>query len=278
MKKTLLLVALLVALVPLVALSAAAQSKGGQQVMPTLRDYVLVPGTPPIMATLPPNPHPNANKPPKYCGTDCLWYTGNFEESNPDSDGLQNADDVPLDYTAQVYNGVACPSTQGGKNVKVCRITGMGIDTHSNATRVDPTVTWDIREGVTTGSGGTVVCSGKGKQTWVPTGRSEYGLTEYANGVSWTKGCDLSPGTTYFMNVYTSCTTSSCDGGIFFEGDQTTEPPGAPGQYGPNQPWDDSYWESSTFGANWEPTSDACGYSGWCDQFSFWMSGTYVYE
>jgi len=263
MKKVIVLVALVAVLVPLVAASA-----GAQDVKKALSEYVLVPGTPAVMSI----PFAKPAGAPSYCKP-CLFYTGDFNYNNGSSpaNGLFNADDSPLGITAYVWDAFTVPK---GKKWK---ITGLFINTLANASTVDPTVTWSINKGVTSGSGGTTVASGTGTQKWSTTGRSGFGLTEYNDFAKLKKAVTLKAGT-YFLNVWTSCTTSSCNGDLFYESDQESQPginqypPGKKGE----QPWDNAYFNSSSFGANWEPTwgsSGACGGVG-CDQFSMGATGT----
>jgi hypothetical protein len=264
MKQILLLLALVVALVPFVVVSAAAQRQG--QVKPALGGYVLVPASPPIMAALPPDLHPNANKPPEYCKP-CLFYTGDMDPNSSENNALFNADDGPLDITAYVYGAFTVPKG------KIWTITALFINTLSNATAVDPTLTWDIRKGVTTGSGGTDVKTATGKDTWAATGRSAFGYSEYTNKVTFAKKITLKAGT-YFMNVLTSCTTSTCNGDEFYETDQEHQP--GINQYGASQPWDDSYFYATNIDEVWVPTwgsNGVCGGIG-CDQFSIGAQGT----
>jgi len=261
MKKVMLLVALVAVLVPLFAVSAGAQTP-----KKSLGEYVLVPATPPVMS-IPFKPGPATT--PKYCKP-CLFYSGDMDPNSSDNNGLFNADDSPLGITAYVY--AAFTATAAWK------IEGLFINTLSNATAVDPTVTWDIRTGVTSGSGGTDVATGTGTQTWNATGRSAFGYSEYTDFCKLKKAQSLKKSkSAYFENVWTSCTTSSCNGDLFYESDNEHQPglnqypPGKKGE----QPWDDSYFNSSSFGYSWYPTwgsSGACGDIG-CDQFSDGATG-----
>jgi len=261
MKKVMVLLALVAVLVPF-AVPAAAQS-----VKKSLGEYVLVPGTPPVMS-IPFKPAPAST--PKYCKP-CLFYSGDMDPNSSNNNGLFNGNDSPLGISAYVWSAFTVPK---GKKWKV---TKLFINTLSNATTVDPTVTWAINSGMTSGSGGTTVASGTGKQTWTATGRSAFGYSEYTDLVTLKKAASLKAGT-YFLNVYTSCTTSSCNGDLFYESDMEHQPginqypPGKKGE----QPWDNSYFNSSSFGYTYYPTwgsSGACGGIG-CDQFSDGAVGT----
>jgi len=259
MKKLMLLVAVVAVLVPLAA---------AQQVKPNLGGYVLVPGTARVMS-IPFKPGPMAT--PKYCKP-CLFYTGDFNDSGSGADGVFNAQGGALGSggSSYIYGAFVVPK---GKKWK---ITKLFINTLSNSGAVDPTCPWDIRSGVASGTGGKDVATGTGKDTWVATGRSGFGLTEYTNMVTLKKAVTLKAGT-YFLNVLTSCLTSSCtegSSGLFYESDQESQPGGnqyPPGKSG-EQPWDDSFMNSSSFGITWENTTSVCG-TGYCDQFSMGAVG-----
>jgi len=209
--------------------------------LPAISVHVQAPASAPVMA-MPFNPA-STNKPPKYCKP-CLFYSGDFDP-NYDANGLFNGDVSSLGIEAWVYAAFKVPKGH------IWRVTGLFINTLSNASAVDPTVTWDVRKGVTTGSGGTDVATGTGKQTWAPTGRSGFALTEYTDKTPVKPSVKLKAGT-YFMNVLTSCTTDSCNGDLFYESDEEHRP--GLHHYGPPAPWDDSYFNAPGFGADWQPT------------------------
>jgi len=260
MKKVMLLLALVAVLVPF------AVPAGAQNVKASLGEYVLAPGTPPVMS-IPFKPAPAAT--PKYCKP-CLFYTGdfNYNGGNPPANGLFNGDDAPISITAQVWGAFVVPKG------KTWTITKLFVNTLSNGSTVDPTVSWYINKGVTNGSGGKTVASGTAKQGWTATGRSGFGLTEYTDMATLKKAVKIKAGT-YFLNVYTSCTTSSCNGDLFYESDQESQPginqypAGKKGE----QPWDNSFFNSSSFGITWENTTSVCGSGAGCDQFSMGAVG-----
>jgi len=165
MKKLLLLVTVVAVLVPLFAVSA-----GAQDVRKALSEYVLVPGSAPVMA-IPFKPSPDA-KAPGYCKP-CLFYTGDFNSSSSSANGLFNAAGGALGSSGSAYVYGAFTVPKG----KTWTITALIINTLSNSSAVDSTCTWDVRKGVTSGSGGTDVKTGKGKDTWKATGRTGFGLT-----------------------------------------------------------------------------------------------------
>jgi len=259
MKKLMLLVALVAVLAPLAA---------AQEVKPNLGGYVIQRGTPTVMS-IPFKPASPLQ--PKYCKP-CLFYTGDFNSSGSGADGVFNAQGGALGSggSAYVYDAFVVPKG------KTWTIEKLFINTLSNGSAVDPTCPWDIRKGVTSGSGGTDVATGTGNDTWAATGRSGFNLTEYTNMVTLKKKLKLKAGT-YYLNVLTSCLTSSCSigsSGLFYESDQESQP--GVNQYpagkSGEQPWDQGFFNSSSFGVSWENTTELCG-SGYCDQFSMGAVG-----
>jgi opacity protein-like surface antigen len=261
MKKMLFLLALVVALVPFVAVSAAAQAPVAH-----LGEYVLAPGTPPIMS-VPFAPRPAGH--PSYCNP-CLFYTGDTNQSTCDGVDNELGGSLGNGEYAEVYDGMTVPKG------KKWTITKLFINTApSSSTSVDPTLPWDIR--FLRNGQFEEFAYGTDKDTFQANGQSCSGYNVYTNMVTLKKKAVLKAGT-YFVDVLTSCQTSSCSGGgEFFEVDQESAPTRTKctgtNCYGPPQPWDDSYFNSNYFGISWELTTEVCG-SGYCDQFSFGAVGT----
>jgi hypothetical protein len=134
---------------------------------------------------------------------------------------------------------------------------------------------WSINEGMFPGNAGTVIDSGTAAATSTPTGRGAFDDTEYTVQVTGLSVV-LSPGS-YWMSVVPVCTNTAdpfCDG-IFFLSDVeyiNTLPKNA---YGPAEPVDAAFFDSTYFGVSFEPTNGsvgACGGSG-CDAFSVGVIG-----
>jgi hypothetical protein len=134
---------------------------------------------------------------------------------------------------------------------------------------------WSINEGLFAGNGGTVVDSGTSPATSTPTGRAAFVTTEYTVQVTGLR-VTLTPGT-YWMIVVPICTNTAdpyCDG-LFFESDVdyiNTMPTNA---FGPAEPIDASFFDSSFFGLSFDPANGlagACGGLG-CDAFSAGVLG-----
>lgn len=129
------------------------------------------------------------------------------------------------------------------------------------------TADYEIRSGMTAGNGGTLISSGTGlTATRIATGRTGFGLTEYQYTISGLN-LNLSAGT-YFMalrpvavtggggTAYVS-TTSGAD--VSTTGDPNPAPTGAPLANG------NSYFDSATYGASFDPatSSNALGAGTW---------------
>jgi hypothetical protein len=134
---------------------------------------------------------------------------------------------------------------------------------------------FEIRSGMSAGNGGTLVASGSGNVSGVATGRSFFGLNEYkvqlgglnANLAAGTYHLSLS----LFGNggvAYVS-TTSGADAGP--GGDPNPAPTGGPLAN------DNSFFNSTTFGAFYGDTADQHGSAGPWD-YSYGVEGTVVPE
>jgi hypothetical protein len=134
---------------------------------------------------------------------------------------------------------------------------------------------WSINQDVLSGSAGTVIDSGTSPATSTPTGRAAFGLNEYTiqvTGLSVT----LTSGS-YWMIVIPICTNTAdpfCNG-VFFESDVeyiNTTPKNA---FGPAEPTDSSFFDSSFFLLTFDPPNGpvgACAGVG-CDAFSAGVLG-----
>ena len=124
-------------------------------------------------------------------GGPILWYNGDFDGVQ----GLSNEQNTSLgeQQYAHTYDDFDV-TDQAGWDV--------GAVFSNNLTDTNITgATWEIRQGIFPGSGGTLIASGMTVTPVVtPTGRSGFGYTEYSvqvNGIS----VYLPPGNGYFLNV-----------------------------------------------------------------------------
>jgi hypothetical protein len=209
-----------------------------------------------------------AHTPPNYCKP-CLFYGGDFDGFNSDSNGV-------LDFMSLSSDGEAyVPFTVPRK--EQWQVTGLSV-TLVFATNVVPSrVKWEIRKGVTTGDGGTLVASGIGRPSiaefWDCTAPLDVTCLELG-----TNGLKVSlPSGRYWMAVMPLCEGkgSNCSSqDVYYILDVEDQPP--PNHYGPLEPWDDSFWSSKSQGAYFEPTwgaTGACQGIG-CDRFSASVLGT----
>jgi len=139
------------------------------------------------------------------CGSNCLFYGGDLDLNDPNQNGLANENDAIVSgtpYGAATYQNFTLSSNA----------TATGLFTN-NLSQLTPTSGyWEIRTGVSEGNGGTLVASGTGTVTNTPTGRSDFGYTEYRNEVDGLNVA-LTAGTQYWEAVVPVCT--SCFGRSF---------------------------------------------------------------
>ena len=264
------LIALAAALVPFTQTAAAQQSYTGTP-HPTIQDYGPFPATrttvKPATAAV-----TSAATTSGKCGNPvaaCLFYGGDFLDSPvyPPflANGLANENTLEIPgnpYGAAVWIPFTVPAGE------TWDVTGLFTNNLSSYGVLDqgaqpPAVAaWSINEEIIAGSPGVVVDSGTSPATSTATGRSAFGLTEYTvqvTGLSVTLG----PGT-YWLSVVPVCTNSadSYCFGVFFASDVeylNTTPVNA---YGPAEPLDQSYFDSPTFGASFEPVWGPVGAAG----------------
>jgi hypothetical protein len=247
-------------------LTAAAFAQDAKTTPMSARDNVVKAGTAPVLK----NPVFNGVSTPKvpsYCKP-CLFYGGDINPNDPNANGLSSEKDLAVSQS-EVLNAFIVPSGHSWT------VTGVFGNTLSTVGVIDPAqADWSIRTGVSSGNGGTIVASGTNAATYNPTGRNAFGLNEYTVFVDLTASpVSLSSGT-HFLEVVPYCTNSNdsnCGAARYFESD-TTQGTNRQGR----SIKDDSFFNSSYFGADYEETggpSGACGGIG-CDYFSTGVRGT----
>jgi hypothetical protein len=181
--------------------------------------------------------YPLIHQPP--AGT--LWYNGDFDGIN----GLANERDDSLgsgEYSS-VYDDFIVPASDGSWHV-----TSVFSDNLANTNFTG--ATWEIRQGISEGNGGTLIASGSTDAPVVTaTGRSGFGYIEYQVEVDGLDEC-LQPGT-YFLNV---TPTGDLTGRSF---DSTTSGANAIGM----PPGNDfnSWWDSNFFGVTFTSAANGLG-------------------
>jgi hypothetical protein len=167
-------------------LTSLAQTKAPQP----SRHYKAIPG-PRAQA------EPDGHLAPRLCNP-CLFYGGNLDVPNIDSAGLSDENTLNIS-DSHTYGAVAFPAAVS--------VTGLLFQVQMSAHMNPKEATWEIRRGVSSGNGGTVVASGTAAATMKPTGRVFIGLGEYTVGVKF-PAVSLAAGT-YWFNVTPQCTDSS---------------------------------------------------------------------
>ena len=190
-----------------------------------------------IRANSPGNPSPTPTPTPTPTPAGALWYNGDFNGVN----GLANERDTSLGagQFAQVFDDFHVPDEAGwdvhsvfSNNLENTNVTG---------------ATWEIRQGITEGNGGTLVASGMTMTPNVtPTGRDGFGFLEFMVEVT---GLDvhLGPGD-YFLNV---TPTGDLTGRSFDSSTDGANCIGTP--CGNNQ---NAFFNSNFFGANYSSTAN----------------------
>jgi len=212
----------------------------------------------------------------------CLFYGGDFYY-NPISATVANglANETTNLVSASPYGAATwVPFTV--PEGETWAVTGLFTNDMSNYGVLDQApllpasvAYWAVMEGVEPGTPGTIVASGTSPATSTPTGRAAFSLIEYTiqvTGLSF----DLTSGS-YWMIVVPVCTNTAdpyCSE-VFFESDVDYINATPTNAYGPPEPLDASFFDSSLFAASFDPTNGplgACGGSG-CDAFSAGVLG-----
>jgi hypothetical protein len=167
------------------------------------------------------------------CGSNCLFYSGDFDANNVNANGLANETDAIVSgspYGAATYQNFTLDSSA----------TATGLFSNNLSGLNPATGYWEIRTGVSEGNGGTLVASGTGSVTQTATGRSGFGFLEYRDEVDGLS-LNLAGGTQYWMAVVPNDPNNanrSFNSNTF----------GA-NAVGTSQ-LDNQYWNSAFFGAN----------------------------
>ena len=233
--KRLLLVAASVMM--LIALSAAADTKPS----PVLNRV----GDPSKKAQV----HKSTRAPqaPASCSP-CLFYGGDLNPSDANADGFSDENTLLIAGGSQTYGAITIPA---GANASV---TGILFQVLATAAFDPFTATYDIRQGISEGSGGTDVSTGSATVAVAATGRTAFGLYEYTVTATFST-VTLVPGE-YWFNLEPQCLNTldgSCSVFRQFASNTTEETNSVNGNWQPNG---EIYLNSSYFGAT---------YANWCD-------------
>ncbi|HEV2175897.1 MAG TPA: hypothetical protein VGW33_01630 [Terriglobia bacterium] len=199
-KKTLVTLALLAALVPFVSRTAAAQSSA-QRPVPAVGWNILAPAHPPVMLD-----HPkHVDTIPPYCSPGCLFYGGDIDTTKSNADGFANGNTVNVPLTT-TFSPFTVPV---GQKWAVTALFGNNV---GDTGVLDPAqASWTIAIDMNNGSPGTIIASGTTTATAVPTGRVAFGRTEYTVKTALGTTVHLGPGN-YWESVVPQCTNSGDSG------------------------------------------------------------------
>jgi len=231
---------------------------------PTVREAVAIPATAPLTAA----PDLHANTPPAnlfFCPPKtCLYYSGDLDSTSPNSNALFDIDNPGIGISdAEVWVGV--------KPRKNATVTGTSGNYYNTATGIgiNPTP-FTVQTGITAGHAGKTVCKTSGNAVFHAYGSCNIALNcdnYYISKLK--KSCMLKKGRVYFVSMQPQYNDSTTIG--YLQDDD--------GAHANKQGWpeivDDSYFNSSSFGIIYEPTSGssgACGGFG-CDGFSISLTG-----
>jgi len=204
----------------------------------------------------------------------CLYYSGDFDASNPNADGLRNGNETWQSVDSQVWvpftptsDGVrsGTPPLLIHKHILVTKIT-FNMQMNQPPSDLSKT-TWAFKTLVSSGNFGVNgphnTC---GFVAVTATGRSFNGYTEYSITCNLKTAAKLAVGTNYWVNLYPTFTTSSYG---FVSNVEDLSPPNLLGW---GDDFDNSFFNSTYFGANYVPVTTY----GPFDEFSIAIAGTYI--
>ena len=189
------------------------------------------------VASFVPKPAVAGTAQPSYCNP-CLFYGGDLNPSDPNANGLANEMDLTVAQSA-IYTPFVVPSGQ------TWNISGLFTDNLMNISALS--ANWEIRSGVSSGNGGTLLFSGSSNSpTVTDTGINDFGFEDFAVAVTGLSGIQLTAGT-YWLSVVPVCldpNNSNCAGRSFQADTDGTN------AFGPPEPQNDAFWNSSSFNMN----------------------------
>lgn len=250
MKKTLLAATIVVAL----TLTAAAAQK------PAPSQHLA--GSGEISALAPPG------TPPALCSP-CIFYGGDLNPDDGQATGFSDENTLLISGSS-TYANFTVPT--GGK----VKVTGILFNVQADANFDPLNATYDIRQGVSEGNGGTSLASGTANITVATTGRVFLGVSEFTILVTLPTPQVLTAGQ-YWFNVTPQCTNGDVDGscsvGRMFFSNTTQETNNVKGHA--QQPYQ-LFLNSPFFGFTWANWCDAALglVNGQCRFGSFGLTGT----
>jgi hypothetical protein len=185
--------------------------------------------------------------PPSLCRP-CAFYGGDLNPSDPNAVGLSDENTLYVPGSS-TYAAINVPENG------LTMVIGILVNVQADANFDPKTASYDVRTGVSEGSGGISIASGNGAIKVAATGRNFLGLNEYSVLVK-IPALWIGPGE-YWFNVTPQCTNGATDGscsvGRIFLSNTTQNTNSIRGN---EQPDDSLYLNSAIFGAT---------YANWCD-------------
>ncbi len=179
-----------------------------------------------------------------------LFYGGNFDSR---SGGAAQQDAF---ISSAIYDDVTIPA---GPAQEITGVGGEYLMTAAGLAQTGINLWWEVRQGVSAGNGGAVIIGGHVSTTTLRqnTGRSGFGLTEQLLFAKFQENnAPLQGGATYHLAVSMVDPDANAQMGFV----STTG--GVNGVGGPLGNGN-SFWNSSTFGFNYNATSDVFGAGNW---------------
>jgi hypothetical protein len=257
------------------ALMPAATAQDSPSTPPmSLAEKVAIPAVPGQAAVMKDDWNPNTKPPnPFFCTPgNCLLYSGDTDVTSPDNNGLFNFNNSGIGQDGEVYFSF--------KGTKASVATGIYGNYFTNAAAVgtNPTPV-EFRVGVSSGSGGKVVCRTTGTAVYSQYGTGNFGL----NSINyWVKKiarpCKLAAKTEYYAEVQPQYNDTSTIG--YLEDSDTGATGNSPPKHscsanGFKATPNNSFFSSVSGSQNFVPTngaSGACGGIG-CRGFSWGFNG-----
>jgi hypothetical protein len=231
-----------------------------------------------LSTVIQPKPTKKGSDPVFFClKKNCLDYEGDNDVNDPNANGLLNMNNTATGDYAEVW-----VSVRSGPRKSGYKLTGWAGNYYTNATGIgiNPTPV-AFRTGVGPGKSGKLIGSENGNAVFTVYGQGIDGLTgadvwvkQFSTGKAPNcNGCvPLGPNTKYSYNGVPQTSDPNI---VFFLEDNDGKKLNERAAPGFKHLKDASFFNSPTFGANFEPTfgsSGACGGVG-CDGFSVSVNG-----
>ena len=188
----------------------------------------------------------------------CLFYGGDLDLNDPNQNGLANENDAIVG--GNPYGAATYQSFHTIQEVWIYSAFSNNLSTITPDSGY-----WEIRSGVSEGNGGTLVASGTNTITHTPTGRSDFGYTEYTDNIG-VGSVHLVQAGWWWLTAVPICTTCA---GRSFNSNANTRLNGV-GDTNPGE----QFFNSAFFGANFTNANN----EGVFNVFSSGVSGTTVPE